>query len=389
MRAIWSGTVSFGLVSVPVKLYSATESHDVDLHQVHDADGGRIRYQRRCEVCGKTVDYAHIDKAYDDGEDTVVLSDEELESLPAEADKEIEVVQFVPDEQIDPMTFEKSYYLEPAAKSAKAYILLRRTLEETARTAVVTFALRSRTRLAALRVRDDVIVLQTMLWADEVRDADFDAASAEVRISKREMEMSRALVEQFSEDYEPERFVDEYQEELRTLIDEKLDQGDALDTDATFGRTDDEDGGDDEGGGDVIDLMEALKRSVEKRRGTQAGGSQTGGSQAGGSQAGTAGSGASAKGSQSGTAKKGSKSKKKSSDSAKTSAKKSPQKGSKSGRKPASKKKSTSKKKSSGAKSSKSASGTKTSSSAKTSKASTASKKSSSSKKSGGRKKSA
>ncbi|MCX0276973.1 Ku protein [Nocardia zapadnayensis] len=384
MRAIWSGTVSFGLVSVPVKLYSATESHDVDLHQVHDADGGRIRYQRRCEVCGKTVDYAHIDKAYDDGEDTVVLSDEELESLPAEADKEIEVVQFVPDEQIDPMTFEKSYYLEPAAKSAKAYILLRRTLEETARTAVVTFALRSRTRLAALRVRDDVIVLQTMLWADEVRDADFDAASAEVRISKREMEMSRALVEQFSEDYEPERFVDEYQEELRTLIDEKLDQGDALDTDATFGRTDDEDGGDGEGGGDVIDLMEALKRSVEKRRGTQAGGSQTGGSQAG-----TAGSGASAKGSKSGTAKKGSKSKKKSSDSAKTSAKKSPQKGSKSGRKPASKKKSTSKKKSSGAKSSKSASGTKTSSSAKTSKASTASKKSSSSKKSGGRKKSA
>lgn len=378
MRAIWSGTVSFGLVSVPVKLYSATESHDVDLHQVHDADGGRIRYQRRCEVCGKTVDYAHIDKAYDDGEDTVVLSDEELESLPAEADKEIEVVQFVPDEQIDPMTFEKSYYLEPAAKSAKAYILLRRTLEETARTAVVTFALRSRTRLAALRVRDDVIVLQTMLWADEVRDADFDAASAEVRISKREMEMSRALVEQFSEDYEPERFVDEYQEELRTLIDEKLDQGDALDTDATFGRTDDEDGGDGEGGGDVIDLMEALKRSVEKRRG-----SQTGGSQAGGSQAGTAGSGASAKGSKSGTAKKGSKSKKKSSDSAKTSAKKSPQKGSKSGRKPASKKKS------SGAKSSKSASGTKTSSSAKTSKASTASKKSSSSKKSGGRKKSA
>lgn len=378
MRAIWSGTVSFGLVSVPVKLYSATESHDVDLHQVHDADGGRIRYQRRCEVCGKTVDYAHIDKAYDDGEDTVVLSDEELESLPAEADKEIEVVQFVPDEQIDPMTFEKSYYLEPAAKSAKAYILLRRTLEETARTAVVTFALRSRTRLAALRVRDDVIVLQTMLWADEVRDADFDAASAEVRISKREMEMSRALVEQFSEDYEPERFVDEYQEELRTLIDEKLDQGDALDTDATFGRTDDEDGGDGEGGGDVIDLMEALKRSVEKRRG-----SQTGGSQAGGSQAGTAGSGASAKGSQSGTAKKGSKSKKKSSDSAKTSAKKSPQKGSKSGRKPASKKKS------SGAKSSKSASGTKTSSSAKTSKASTASKKSSSAKKSGGRKKSA
>ncbi|GAA4284282.1 hypothetical protein GCM10022261_18130 [Brevibacterium daeguense] len=263
MRAIWSGTVAFGLVSVPVKLYSATKDHDISLHQVHDADGGRIRYKRQCEVCGQQVDYEHIDKAYEDGEDTIILTDEELKALPASEDKEIEVVQFVPDEQIDPMAFEKSYFLEPSSKSAKAYILLRRTLEETERTAIVKFALRSKTRLAALRVRDDVIVLQTMLWADELREAEFESTSADVNISDRELTMSRALVEQFSDDYEPEKFVDDYQEQLRILIQEKIEHGEAIDTEATFGRVPEEDA---DTGGDVIDLMEALKRSVDAKR---------------------------------------------------------------------------------------------------------------------------
>lgn len=264
MRAIKSGTVAFGLVSVPVKLYSATRSHDISLHQVHDDDGGRIRYQRRCEVCGEKVDYEHIDKAYDDGEDTVVITDEDLDSLPAGEGSDIEVVQFVPDEQIDPMSFERAYFLEPASKSPKAYILLRQVLEQTERTAIVTFAMRSRTRLAALRVRNDVIVLQTIRWADELREADFPAAHADVRVSAREMKMARSLVEQFSEDYEPERFVDEYQEELRLLIEAKLEHGDVIDTEATFGDVSEED----TGGGDVIDLMDALKRSVDSRRST-------------------------------------------------------------------------------------------------------------------------
>src|SRR5699024_2102616 len=154
----------------------------------------RIRYQRRCEVCGKKVDHDHIDKAYDDGEDTVVITDEDLKVLPAEGEKEIEVVQFVPDEQIDPMMFEKSYYLEPASKSPKAYALLRETLEEAGRTAIVTFALRSRTRLAALRVRDDVIVLQTLLWADEIRSSEGVSTGGEAKISARERKMARSLV---------------------------------------------------------------------------------------------------------------------------------------------------------------------------------------------------
>ena len=116
MRAIWSGEVSFGLVSVPVKLYSATQSHDVSLHQVHDADGGRIRYQRRCEVCEKKIDFKNIDRAYDDGESTVVITKDEMEELPADESKEIAVEQFVPEEQIDTLVLDKAYFLEPAGK---------------------------------------------------------------------------------------------------------------------------------------------------------------------------------------------------------------------------------------------------------------------------------
>ncbi|GAA1805923.1 non-homologous end joining protein Ku [Nesterenkonia flava] len=260
MRAIWSGEVSFGLVSVPIKLYSATKSHDVSLHQVHDADGGRIRYQRRCEVCDKVIDYKNIDRAYDDGEKSVILTKEELEDLPADESKEIAVEQFVPEDQIDSMVLDKSYYLEPAGKSAKAYVLLRKTLEEAERVAIVTFTLRSKTRLGVLRVRDNVIVLQGLRWADELREPEFDIPNS--RVSKKEQEMAASLVESYSEDFEPKRFNDEYQEQLQVLIEEKLEHGEEIDTDATFGEVDE----DDDGAGNVVDLMEALKKSVDSRR---------------------------------------------------------------------------------------------------------------------------
>lgn len=263
MRSIWKGAVAFGLVNVPVKVYSATQDHDVSLHQVHDADGGRIRYQRRCEVCGEVVDYAHIDKAYDDGDRTVVLTDEDLASLPQERSREIEVVQFVPSDALDPIMFDRSYYLEPDSKSPKAYVLLRRTLEDTDRTAIVKFALRQKTRLGALRVREDVLMLQSLLWEDEVRAADFPALRDDVRISAREKEMSAALVDSFSGDFTPEEYTDEYQEQLHILIEAKLAKGDALDTDATFGESEETEPG------QVLDLMEALKRSVERNRKSQ------------------------------------------------------------------------------------------------------------------------
>lgn len=261
MRSIWKGAITFGLVNVPVKVYSATEDHDVSLHQVHDADGGRIRYQRRCEICGNVVEYANIAKAFDDGERTVVLTESDLASLPAERSKEIDVVEFVPTDQVDPIMFEKSYYLEPDSRSVKAYALLRRTLEETDRTAIVTFALRQKTRLGALRVRGDVLMLQALLWDDEVREARFPALDEKVTISAKELEMSEALVKSFESDFSPEKFTDDYQEQLRELIEAKLDKGDALDTAETFGEK-----ADDHNGGEVLDLMEALRRSVERNR---------------------------------------------------------------------------------------------------------------------------
>jgi DNA end-binding protein Ku len=265
MRSIWKGAITFGLVNVPVKVYSATEDHDVSLHQVHDKDGGRIRYQRRCEVCGKVIDYENIAKAFDDGERTVILSDDELKSLPEERSREINVLEFVPTEQIDPIMFNRSYYLEPDSKSSKAYVLLRRTLEETDRTAIVHFALRQKTRLAALRVRGDVLVLQTLLWDDEVREASFPSLDEKVRIQPQELKMSASLVQSFEADFEPDKYTDDYQVQLQELIDAKLREGDALDTEATFGKPEEA-----EAGGEVLDLMEALRRSVEKSRGASA-----------------------------------------------------------------------------------------------------------------------
>ncbi|WP_396642654.1 Ku protein [Microbacterium sp.] len=267
MRAIWKGAVAFGLVNVPVKVYAATEDHDVSLHQVHAADGGRIRYQRICEIDGEVVPYADIDRAFDDGEQTVVLTKDDIASLPSERSREIEVVEFVPSEQVDPIMLDRSYFLEPDSSSPKAYVLLRRTLEQTDRTAIVRFTLRQKTRLAALRVRGDVLVLQTLLWADEVREAAFPSLDEPVKISAKELELSASLVDSFAEDFRPDEFVDDYQRELKTLIEAKLEQGDTLDTSATFGESADEDKG-----GEVIDLMDALRASVERSRAAREGG---------------------------------------------------------------------------------------------------------------------
>jgi len=266
MRSIWKGAIAFGLVNVPVKVYSATEDHDLSLHQVHDKDGGRIRYQRRCEVCHKIVEYEHIDKAYDDGDRTVVLTDDDLSSLPEEKSREIDVVEFVPSDQLDPITFDRSYFLEPDSKSSKAYVLLRRTLEETDKTAIVHFALRQKTRLGALRVHGDVLMLQSLLWDDEVREAKFPALDEKVRISAKELEMSASLVESFAADFSPEKFSDDYQDQLRELIEAKLAKGDDVSTEETFGGDSSESDDDDDDSDNVIDLMEALKRSIDASR---------------------------------------------------------------------------------------------------------------------------
>ncbi|MGO3022817.1 MAG: Ku protein [Brevibacterium sp.] len=269
MRAIWTGSIAFGLVNVPVKLYSATENHDVRMHQVHAKDGGRIRNQHRCEKCGKTVEYDDIEKAYDDGEHRVVLTDEDFEALPAEDNDDIDVLQFVPSDEIDPIMLEKSYFLEPTSKTPKAYLLLRQTLEDTERTAIVKLTLRTRTRLAVLRVCGKVLMIQTLRWADELRDVDFKGVNSKAKISDKELEMSKKLVESYSEDFTPEEFSDDYQVELRKLIDAKIESGESFDVDETFA----EDDAEEDSGGDVIDLMEALRKSVDSSRSSKKGSS--------------------------------------------------------------------------------------------------------------------
>jgi DNA end-binding protein Ku len=290
MRSIWKGSIAFGLVNVPIKVYAATETHDVSMHQVHDEDKARIRYKRVCEL-GHEVEYADIERAYDDGEKTVVLTADDFKKLPQEQSHEIEVLEFVPVEQVDPMMFEKTYYLEPDSRSPKAYVLLRRTLEETDRLAVVQFTLRQKTRLGVLRVHDDVLLLQGLLWGDEVRSADFKALDTSVKVSANELKMSSSLVESMSTDFDPDRYTDEYQAELQQLIDAKLESGDDVDTSETFGE---QAASDDDEGGDVIDLMAALRASVDKKRTGGSGSRPSSGSRSSGAGSGS-GSGSASK----------------------------------------------------------------------------------------------
>lgn len=254
MRAIWKGSVSFGLVNVPVRLFAATESHDVSFRQVHQADGGRIRYQRVCSIDGEEVPYSDIAKGYEteDGE-MVVLTDDDFAELPLSSSREISVEKFVPSDQIDPMLFEKSYYLEPDAAGAKAYALLREALLESDRMAVVTVALRQRTSVAVLRVRStdagDVIVLQTMMWPDEVRTPDFSVEVGEVKES--EVTMARMLVETLAGDFDPEEFEDDYADAVEALVKAKIEGGEVRRTETTT-----------KSSGEVVDLLAALQKSV-------------------------------------------------------------------------------------------------------------------------------
>jgi DNA end-binding protein Ku len=260
MRAIWSGAVSFGLVSVPVKLYTATSSHDVRFHQVHAEDGGRIRYKRVCTVDGQEVEYADIVKGFEteDGE-LVTLDEADLESLPQVAGHEINVIEFVPADQIDPLLFDKSYFLEPETKAVKPYALLREALRETDRMAVVKFALRQRENMALLRVRDDVIVLQTMLWPDEVRQPEFDILETDVELRPQEMQMAASLVDSLGADFDPSDFHDDYRDAVLELIERKRTTGEARTAPVPAAAAGDTDS--------MTDLLTALQRSVEAARG--------------------------------------------------------------------------------------------------------------------------
>ncbi|MEO7421722.1 MAG: Ku protein [Ornithinibacter sp.] len=256
MRAIWKGAVSFGLVNVPVRLYSATENHDVQFRQVHREDGGRIRYRRVCQIDGEEVSYDDIAKGYEteDG-DMVVLTDEDFADLPSKTSKEIGVTKFVPEDQIDPMWLDKSYFLEPDKAAAKPYVLLRDALEKEKRVAIATVSIRTRMTMAVLRVREGVIVMQTMLWPDEIRAADFAHVEEEQHATKQEMDMAKMLIDQLAGDYEPDEYDDDYAIAVKELVRAKVEGGEVRVAAA-----------EPEESGEVVDLLAALARSVERAK---------------------------------------------------------------------------------------------------------------------------
>ena len=272
MRSIWKGSVAFGLVNVPVKVYSATEDHDLKFHQVHAQDNGRIKYQRMCDECGEAVEYRDIAKAYEaDSGQTVVITDEDIAPLPEERSHEIEVLEFVPAVEIDPLMYDRSYFLEPDGKSSKSYVLLAKALAATDRVAIVHFALRNKTRLAALRIKRfgkrDVMVVHTLLWPDEIRDPAFPSLGEDVEVRAPELKMAGQVVESMAGDFNPEQYTDTYQEQLQVLVESKLAGGQAFATVEAPARLDDTD--------DVSDLLAKLEASVRRRREQSAGAAPT------------------------------------------------------------------------------------------------------------------
>lgn len=274
MRAIWKGAVSFGLVSIAVKLFSATEEKSIRFHQVHRKDAGRIRYQRVCSVCGEQVGYDDIAKGYDiGGGEIVVLTDDDFADLPLSTSRAIDVLEFVPAEQIDPILFNKAYYLEPEGTATKPYVLLRDALSDSKRVAIVKIALRQREQLATLRVRDGVLVLNTMLWPDEVRMPEFGFLDESVEAREPELAMAASLIDSMTGDFDPDAYTDDYREALQEVIDAKVAGQEVAKPEEP-----------EEKPAEAVDLMAALRASVERARvarGEEAGGAEAGGAEAG------------------------------------------------------------------------------------------------------------
>lgn len=258
MRSIWRGAVSFGLVSIGVKLYSATEDKDIRFHQVHATDGGRIKYKRVCSVDGEEVEYSDIAKGYElpSGE-VVILTDEDFDELPLSTRREIEVLEFVAQDEIDPIMFEKTYYLEPDGAAARPYVLLRDALENAGQVAITKIALRQRESLAALRVRDGVLVLHTMRWPDEIRRPDFGFLDEDISVRPQELQMAEALIGSMTGEFDPSEFTDDYREAMTALLEAKQSGGEVAQP-AEAAEDD---------GAAVVDLMSALRRSVERAKG--------------------------------------------------------------------------------------------------------------------------
>jgi DNA end-binding protein Ku len=260
MRSIWNGAISFGLVSIAVKLYAATEEKHIRFHQIHEADGARIRYKRTCVGCGDEVAYDDIAKGYDlGGGDIVVLTDGDFAGLPLPSTRAIDVLEFVPAEQIDPILYANAYYAEPDGAAVKPYVLLREALTRTNQIAIVKVALRQREQLATLRVRGNVLVLNTMLWPDEVREPTFPSLDADVEARPAELAMATSLIESMATDFHPKQYTDDYRSALHAVIEAKVAGREVVSVadDKPAPTT-------------AADLMTALRASVERARAARA-----------------------------------------------------------------------------------------------------------------------
>ena len=254
-RSLWKGAITFGLITVPVGLYSAVEERDVHFNLLDARDGARIRYQRVNAKTGEEVDRDDIVKGYEFEKGRyVTFTEEELDRIPAESFRTIDVVQFADADQIDPVYFQSAYYLAPEESGVKAYALLAQALEKSGRVGLAKITLRDKERLAVLRARDGVMVLETMNWPDEIRQPPFDAGR-KPPVSAKEVEMAQRLIDELTDDFDPARFHDQYRERLEQAIESKV-KGDEISIAAEEAPRSEE----------VGDLMEALRASVEAVR---------------------------------------------------------------------------------------------------------------------------
>jgi DNA end-binding protein Ku len=250
-RVMWKGAISFGLVTIPVGLFPATEEKSLRFNQLHDEDFGRIKYQRYCSKCGEEVSFEHIVKGYEYEKDKyVVLTEEDFDAIPVESSRAIDIVQFVDGDQIDPLYFQKSYYLVPEETGIKAYTLLRQAMSEDGRVAIAKISFRDKEHLATLRFKDNVFVLETMFWPDEIRVAEFEVLDKKVTVRPQEVQMAKSLIDNLTSDFKPEEFRDDYREGLVSIVEKKI-AGEEIEVIPEPEPT------------KVVDLMEALRASVE------------------------------------------------------------------------------------------------------------------------------
>lgn len=222
MKIMWKGAISFGLVTVPVRAFLAIEEKTVGFHQLHDRDQGRITYRRFCTECGEEVDLAHIVRGREIEKDQyVVLTAAEIDAVPVASTHTIEIATFVDLAEIDPVYFKRSYYLVPDAMGAKAYRLLQQAMRLNARVAIAKVSFRDKEHLAAVRARDDVVMLETMYWPDEIRQPELAGAVPTADFRPQELEMARSLIDQLTEPWRPEAFTDEYRDALLAVIAQK------------------------------------------------------------------------------------------------------------------------------------------------------------------------